>query len=110
MYNIHGKNLGALSFIFVPVGVTEPHEIQKRKRTSSVKNVTMARLNARYGTAREIQKDGSSDDSDEDSDEEESVFKYEKDQPAGAIFRYVINKYLGHYHPESPGLYTLSVA
>ena len=74
------------------------------------KPVSMARLNARYGTAREIQRDGSSDDSDEDSDEEESVFKYEKDQPAGAIFRYVINKYLGHYHPESPGLYTLSVA
>ena len=46
------------------------------------------------GTSKAIERDDS--DSDSDSDEE-LLFKYEKDQPAGAILKFVANKYLEVY-------------
>jgi len=59
-----------------------------------VTNITKARLDARFGTSKAIEKDDDDDDSDE-----ELWYKYEKDQPAGAILKFVVNKYMEHYFP-----------
>ena len=56
-----------------------------------VSNITKARLDERFGTSKFIERD-------EDDDVEERLRdKYEKDQPAGAILKFVVNKYLDAY-------------
>ena len=58
-----------------------------------VSNITKARLDERFGTSKFIERD-------EDDDVEERLRdKYEKDQPAGAILKFVVNKYMEHYFP-----------
>ena len=59
----------------------------------------MARLDLQFGTSKAIKKDDgdSSGDSAGDSSDEELYYKYEKDQPAGAILKFVVNKYLEVY-------------
>ena len=53
------------------------------------------------GTSRAIEMDD--DDSSGDSSDEEVAdgrrLRYEKDQPAGAILKFVVNKYMEHYFP-----------
>ena len=64
----------------------------------TVTNITKTKLDERFGTSKAIQNDDS-DDSDEESDEEWDRLspRYEKDQPAGAILKFVANKYLELY-------------
>ncbi len=54
-------------------------------------NATLAKLDARFATSKAIEKD------DDDDSDEELYYKYEKDQPAGAILKFVANKYLEVY-------------
>ena len=56
-----------------------------------MRNVTKARLDLQFCTAKAIEKD------DDDDSDEELYYKYEKDQPAGAILKSVANKYLEVY-------------
>ena len=57
----------------------------------------MARLDERFCTAKAIEKEDD-DSSDEDEDDAGGRrARYEKDQPAGAIFKFVVNKYLEVY-------------
>jgi len=56
-----------------------------------MRNVTLARLDMMFGTSKAIEKDN-----DDDSDDE-LYYKYEKDEPAGAILKFVANKYLEVY-------------
>ena len=65
-----------------------------------VTNITKTKLDERFGTAKAIERDDSDSDSNSDSDEE-LYYKFEKDQPAGAILKFVVNKYLEQYHPAS---------
>ena len=58
-----------------------------------MRNITEEKLDERFGTAKAIEKD------DDDDSDEELYYKYEKDQPAGAILKFVINKYMEHYFP-----------
>ena len=67
--------------------------IERGTRTRPVRNITEEKLDERFGTAKAIEK-GDDDDSDK-----ELYYKYEKDQPAGAILKFVINKYMEHYFP-----------
>ena len=65
-----------------------------------MKNVTKARLDLMVGTAKAIEKDD--DDSSDDSSDEDTYGRrprYEKDQPAGEILKFVVNKYMEHYFP-----------
>ena len=91
--NIQGKRVSRLSFIFEPVGVELQANIDRGRVTRDMKNVTKARLDMIFGTSKAIERD-----EDDDSDEE-LVFKYEKDQPAGEILKFVVNKYMEHYFP-----------
>ena len=92
--NITGTKVSKLEFVFEPVGVTRPDMIERGRRKKQIHNVTKARLDLMIGTSKAIERDDS--DSDSDSDEE-LLFKYEKDQPAGAILKFVANKYLEVY-------------
>ena len=74
----------------MPVGV-RPAYIKTGTRKRKVTNITKARLDERFGTAKLIEKD------DDASSDEELYYKYEKDQPAGAILKFVVNKYLEVY-------------
>ena len=74
-----------------------------RQRTTGtmkrpVKDITKEKLDERFGTAKAIEND---DDSSGDSSDEEVADgrrpRYEKDQPAGAILKFVVNKYLDVY-------------
>ena len=47
-----------------------------------------------FGTSKAIEKD------DDDDSDEELYYKYEKDQPAGAILKFVVNKYMELYFPD----------
>ena len=94
LVNIKGTSIRCLSFVFEPVGVTDPAKIERGRITKPVNNVTMARLDLLFGTAKAIEKDDA-----DDSDDEELFYKYEKDQPAGAILKFVVNKYLERILP-----------
>ena len=91
--NIQGTSISSLRFIFEPVGVTDPRKIKSGTMDRPVTNITKPRLDARFGTSKAIEND------DSDDSDEELFFKYEKDQPAGAILKFVINKYMEHYFP-----------
>ena len=91
--NIRGTKVSKLNFIFEPVGVTKPDAIAKGRIKKPIINVTKARLDMMIGTAKPIEKD------DDDDSDEELWYKYEKDQPAGAILKFVVNKYMEHYFP-----------
>ena len=65
--------------------------IERGTRTRPVRNITEEKLDERFGTAKAIEKD------DDDDSDEELYYKYEKDQPAGAILKFVVNKYLEVY-------------
>ena len=93
LVNITGRSVRQLTLTFDRVGVTEPAKIKAGRVTREAYNITKARLDERFGTAKAIEKD------DSDSDEEESAYKYEKDQPAGEILKFVVNKYLELYFP-----------
>ena len=89
MKNIAGSSCRTLTFFFEPVGVTDGYK--KRGRiTKTIIDVTEARLDLMIGTSRPVALE--KDDSDDDD-----VFVYEKDQPAGAIVKFVANKYLEVY-------------
>ena len=49
------------------------------------------KLDERFGTSKAIEND------DSDDSDGELYYKYEKDQPAGAILKFVVNKYLEVY-------------
>merc|ERR1712154_61611 len=89
--NIRGTGIHELEFVFEPVGVTQRDSIEKGRTLKTIPNVTKAKLDERFATSKAFQKE-----EDDDSDEE-LFYKYEKDQPAGAIFKSVINKYLEVY-------------
>ena len=89
--NIQGTGVHGLRFIFEPVGVTEPQKIEQGGVKKTINNVTKPRLDMVFGTSKAIEKD------DDDDSDEELFFKYEKDQPAGAILKFVVNKYLEVY-------------
>jgi hypothetical protein len=97
--NIRGTTTSHLKLIFEPVGVTKQSNKEQGGVTKSCSNVTMARLDLQFGTSKAIKKDDgdSSGDSAGDSSDEELYYKYEKDQPAGAILKFVVNKYLEVY-------------
>ena len=62
-----------------------------------MKNVTEARLDLMFGTSKAIERD------DDDSSDEEiapQCARYEKDHPAGAILKFVVNKYMELYFPD----------
>ena len=90
--NIQGTSISSLRFIFEPVGVRAKH-IESGKMERPVTNITKTKLDERFGTAKAIEKD------DDDDSDEELYYKYEKDQPAGAILKFVVNKYMEHYFP-----------
>ena len=76
---------------FQRVSCTAP---KKGRITKRINNVTKARLDLMVGTSKAIEKD------DDDSSDEEMDYRcprYEKDQPAGAILKFVANKYLEVY-------------
>ena len=75
------------------VGVTDPAVIEKARIIRGTRNVTKARLDLQFGTAKAIEKE------DDDDSDEELYFKFEKDKPAGAILKFVANKYLALYFP-----------
>ena len=70
-----------------------PRVIERGTVSRGVTNITKVRLDERFATSKAIEKD------DDDDSDEELFFKYEKDQPAGAILKFVINKYMEHYFP-----------
>ncbi len=96
--NIRGTGIHHLVFIFEPVGVTTPIDIESGTMKRPVKDITKEKLDERFGTAKAIEND---DDSSGDSSDEEVADgrrpRYEKDQPAGAILKFVVNKYLDVY-------------
>ena len=67
--------------------------IERGSVEKGVNNVTEPRLDMMFGTSKAIEKD------DDDDSDEELYYKYEKDQPAGAILKFVVNKYMEHYFP-----------
>ena len=92
--NIQCRSISKLQFVFEPVGVTQPHMIERGRREKNIHNVTKARLDLMIGTAKAIERD------DDDSSDEEMDWRcprYEKDQPAGTILKFVANKYLEVY-------------
>ena len=71
--------------------ITDKGDIAKGRIRKPMRNVTLARLDMMFGTSKAIEKDN-----DDDSDDE-LYYKYEKDEPAGAILKFVANKYLEVY-------------
>ena len=65
--------------------------IERGSVEKGVNNVTEPRLDMMFGTSKAIEKD------DDDDSDEELYYKYEMDQPAGAILKFVVNKYLDVY-------------
>ena len=90
LVDIRGNKTNLLDLVFEPVGVSDKHKKEGTMKRP-VKNITTAKLDERFGTAKAIEK-GDDDDSDK-----ELYYKYEKDQPAGAILKSVVNKYLEVY-------------
>ena len=68
-----------------------PRVIERGTVSRGVTNITKVRLDERFATSKAIEKD------DDDDSDEELYYKYEKDQPAGAILKFVVNKYLEVY-------------
>ena len=91
--NITGTRVSQLGFVFEPVGVTIKKDIKSGTMRRPVTNITKTKLDECFGTSKAIEKD------DDDDSDEELVFKYEKDQPAGEILKFVVNKYMEQYFP-----------
>ncbi len=98
---ISGRSIRSLTFVFEPVGVTDPYMKERGRITKTIHNVTKARLDMMIATAKAIEKDDDDESDDDESDDDDTPercrFKYEKDQPAGAILKSVVNKYLEVY-------------
>ena len=70
-----------------------PRVIERGTVSRGVTNITKVRLDERFATSKAIEKD------DDDDSDEELYFKYEEDQPAGEILKFVVNKHMEHYFP-----------
>ena len=104
LVNITGTGVHDLRFFFEPVGVTFKPAIKSGGTSRPVRNITKARLDARFATSKAIERDddSSGDSSDDSSDEDVADGRsprYEKDQPAGEILKFVVNKYMELYFP-----------